>query len=311
MKKHKQDGFAHLLIILIVFVLVVAIGVFVFFRVRDNSNTSSAVTKDGKTAGAEAYNWSTMNQGPYKDKVYFVTSNSLLQWSGTGQQLATHSSVPEVIYKDGVLYVYFVDVSQDGIPEQIGLRKSEDNGATWSDKQFITIQGVGNKIAVDPDPFVLPDGRIRLYYFDIATTKTQGLENNTIYSAISNDGINFTQEEGSRFIYPAIFDPDVTYINGTWRMYVGTDDQKVLSATSIDGLTFSYEGVALNDGAIPNVFYENSTYYLFTGGINISTSTDGKTFTKTSNRFDCGGLTADPGVIKLNNDRYLMVYKTN
>lgn len=318
MKKHKQNhqgGFAHLLIILIIFIIIVAAGVLAYLRVRQNNqdktqgqNTSA---QTGSTpAKTDNLEWSTMSQGPYLDKVSFVISDSLLQWPSEGEQIAEHASVPDVILKDGTLYVYFVDVSEDGRPEQIGLLRSSDNGNTWSEKQIITIDGVGDKVAVDPAPYLLADGRIRLYYFDISTTRTEGLDNNTIYSALSDDGINFVQEQGARFTHPAIFDPDVIYVDGVWRMYVGTDDQKVLSATSIDGLNFTYEGIALEEASIPNVLYENSTYYLFTGGVEISTSADGITFIKTDDRFDIGGLTADPGVVKLSDGRYLMVYKT-
>lgn len=69
--------------------------------------------------------------------------------------------------------------------------------------------------------------------------------------------------------------------------------------------------LALTGGGIPDVVLENGTYYLFTGGIDISTSADGKTFTKTTSRFDSGGLTADPGVVKLPNGEYFMIYKTS
>jgi hypothetical protein len=309
MKQHKQNGFAHLLIFIVILVVVAAAGAYVFIKNKQDSGISSTPVPQPKQT--EEYNWSTMSEGPYKDKVFFTTSNSLEQWPNSGKQLAAHASVPEVILKNGVLYVYFVDVSEDGKPEQIGLLQSYDNGANWGKKQIINIDGVGDKIAVDPDPYLLPDGRIRLYYFDISTTKTESLDKNTIYSAISDDGVNFIQEEGVRFTYPAIFDPDVIYTDGTWRMYVGTDDSKVLLATSDDGLNFSHKGIALNDGVIPNVIYENSKYYMFTGGIELSTSVDGNTFTKVGAVFNSGSnITADPGVAKLDNGQYLMVYKT-
>ncbi|AKM82639.1 TPA: hypothetical protein DD449_01125 [Candidatus Berkelbacteria bacterium] len=315
MSGQKVSGNKTLLIIIILLVVIIAGGI--IFWYMGSSNEKPAINSQisvpqgaGQSKNSDEFNWSTMDQGPYKDRVLYALGNSLTSWVDSGKVLAEHASVPEVIVKDGVIYIYFVDVSIDGKPEQIGLLKSNDNGATWSEKQIITIKGLGSKIAVDPDPYLLGDGKIRLYYFDISTTKTEGLKNNAIYSAISTDGINFTEEEGTRFKYAAIFDPDVIKVGDIWRMYVGTDDQKVLSATSNNGLNFNYEGIALNQGSIPNVVYENDTYYLFTGGIEISTSKDGKTFTKTSERFDVGRLTADPGVAKLNNGQYFMVYKT-
>jgi len=258
-------------------------------------------------------NWSTMDSGPYKDKVSFATSSDLFHWTESGVTIAEHASVPDAIYKDGVIYVYFVDVTQDDKPEQIGLLRSEDKGQTWADKVIIKIDGLGQKVAVDPDPFLLPDGRIRLYYLDIATARPEQKTSGKIYSAISSDGINFAEEEGVRLEREqGLFDPDVTRIGDTWRMYTGAGEApKVIYATSADGLTFTEEGVAYEGGSVPNVFYDGQKYILYTAGIDIALSVDGKTFTKQSYTFQCStGLTADPGVIQLGENEYLMVFKT-
>src|SRR3546814_13044846 len=90
--------------------------------------------------------------------------------------------------KDGVIYMYFVDVNTDDKAEQIGLKTSSDKGATWSDTTIITINGVGDRVPVDLDPFLLPDGKIRLYYFDIADSGTnENPKNNKISYAVSID----------------------------------------------------------------------------------------------------------------------------
>lgn len=312
-----KKNFPWLLIIVVIVIAAIAFGAGIYVGRKMISSNETVDEDVGNKSGEEEIekglndlNWSQMDQGPYQDKVSFAIGTSLLNWTDSQKILAEHASVPDVIYKEGTLYVYFVDVSENGKSEQIGLLRSKDKGQTWEEKQFVTISGLGKKVAVDPAPTLLADGRIRLYYFDIAPTQTEGTQNNTIYSAISSDGINFVEESGIRFKRNDIYDPDVIKMGDVWRMYVGTGNQQVLSAVSTDGLNFTYEGIALNGGAIPNVIYENDSYYLFTGGIEISTSTDGKTFTKTSNRFDCGGLTADPGVVKLENGSYFMVYKT-
>lgn len=264
------------------------------------------------------YNWSTMNEGPYNDQISFATGTDLLNWTDTQEVLCEHCSVGDAVYKDGVIYFYFVDVSTDGIKEQVGLITSEDNAQTWSDKQIIEIEGLGNKAAVDPAPFITDDGKIRLYYFDIE----EGRSNKTpsyvpmqtkIYSAISDDGINFSEEDGVRFKFSGIFDPDVIKVDNAYRMYVGnTSGQQVLSASSEDGLNFSYEGIAYNGSAIPEAFYDGEQYYLYTGGIEIATSADGKEFAKTENRFESeiDKHTADPSVIQLDDESYILFYKT-
>jgi hypothetical protein len=306
------------IILSILAIIIVFGGIYFLLGATKQDKSSSALnTTDQPTKSADKgkdpneYKWSTMDQGPYKDKVSYATGTTLTSWVDSKKIIAEHASVPDVINNNGVLHVYFVDVTVDDKPEQIGHIQSADGGATWGERSIVAIKGLGEKVAVDPCPFVLPDGRTRLYYLDINATRSGSLSNNAIYSAISDDGLNFTEEDGVRFKYRGIFDPDVINVNDDWRMYVGTDDQKVLSATSIDGLNFTYEGVAFTGGAIPNVVYENDLYYLFTGGIEISSSADGKNFTRTGNRFDSGALTADPGVAKFTDDKYIMVYKTS
>ncbi len=259
-------------------------------------------------------NWSTMDQGPYRDQISYATSSDLLNWTDSDVILAEHASVPDAVYRrqDGTIYVYFVDVSQDGRPEQIGLIRSADGGKTWLDKIIANIQGLGDKVTVDPDPFVLADGRVRLYFFDIADTHTPG-NSGKIYSALSDDGINFVLEQGVRWERKAgLFDPDVVWVDGIWYMYVGDGaGQKTVLATSTDGLNFTEFGVVYNEGAIPNVYFDGTKFILYTGGINIAFSNDGKTFTKTPYRFESSsGLTADPGVFRLLKNEYLMVFKT-
>lgn len=279
------------------------------------TDTNIAVEKEPELPkDPEQYNWSTMSGGPYKDSISYATSTDLLNWTDSQVVLANHTSVPGAIVKDGVIYVYFVDVSQDGLPEQTGLIKSTDDGQTWSDKILVSYQGLGNKVPVDPAPFLLADGHIRLYYFDISQRgeMENPLETNKIYSAISTDGVNFEPEEGIRYSEQNIFDPDVEKVSETWYLYVGDlTNNQVLVATATDGLNFTKQGVAYQGGAVPDVFYQDGTYYLYVAGIDIATSTDGLSFARVPQRFQSqqSFLTADPSVIKLSAGSYMMFYK--
>ena len=280
---------------------------------ENGTNNEKGTNNNGKT-NEDQYFWSTMDQGPYRDKISYATSTNLLNWVDSGNVLAEHASVPGAMYKDNKIYVYFVDVSVDGIPERIGLIISEDNGTTWLDKVIVNFDGIGDEVPVDPAPFLLDDGRIRLYYYDINEGRNSmdpELENK-IYSAISSDGINFVQD-GVCFSEKKVFDPDVILVGNIYRMYVGNvEDNLVVSATSSDGLTFTKEGTAYSGGAVPDVFFKNNIYYLYTAGIDISTSTDGASFTKTSSRFESNlnPLTADPSVIEIGDGTFMMFYKT-
>lgn len=280
----------------------------------DEDFFDEAFPQEGTRRLEDRYMWSEMTHGPYHDKISYARSEDLLHWVDSEETLMEHASVPGALYKDGVIYMYFVDVSEDGIAERTGLIRSEDNGETWLDKQWISFEGIGNKVPVDPAPFLLDDGRIRMYYFDINEARAPAghLSVNKIYSAISTDGIYFVHEEGVRFSRQDVFDPVVIYEQGLWRMYVGDiTNNQVICATSSDGLTFIEEGIALTGGAIPEVVFKEDTYYLFTGGIDISLSIDGVHFTKTDHLFrsNLGMITADPSVIELNDGTYLMFYK--
>jgi len=280
----------------------------------DSDDKTDDKTEDKEKTGDE-YSWSTMNEGPYNDQVSYATSTDLLNWVDSQEILAIHASDPGAVYKDGIIYLYFVDVSQDGIAERTGLLKSEDNGATWGNITYVIWSGIQEKVPVDPCPFVLDDGSIRIYYFDIEEGRTNidPGKLNKIYSATSSDGINFVQDSGVRFSNIDVYDPDVIKVNDTWHMYVGNLDQnKVISATSTDGLDFTEEGTAYSGGVVPDVFYKDGLFYLYTVGIDISTSADGSTFTKTSYRFESeiNMLTADPSVIELDDGTYMMFYKT-
>lgn len=279
-------------------------------------NPSGDMQKTGCGRGTQAglYDWSTSDHGPYQDKVSFAKSNDLLTWTDVGVMLADHASVPGAVVKDGTIFVYFVDVNKTGIPEQLGMMSSPNNGSSWEPKKIITIEGIGDKVPVDPAPILLPDGRIRLYYFDIneGRKSTEKSQQNKIYSAISNDGIAFVQEDGVRFAREGIFDPDVEKQGDLFRMYVGDlSGNKVISATSSDGLSFTEEGVVFDGGAVPDVIRKGETYYLFTAGIDISTSSDGKSFVRSGKFFRSkeGSITADPSVVQLSDDTYLMMYK--
>ncbi len=263
------------------------------------------------------FNWSTMNQGPYRDSVTYATSTDLLNWTPSNDILATHASVPGAVTKDGTIFVYFVDVSTDGIKEQLGMVKSTDQGKTWTEPTTLTIEGLGDKATADPAAVITDDGQIRLYYFDINEPRLGNLVvedefTNKIYSAISGDGINFKQENGVRLEHQGAFDPDVLWVDGTWYMYTGDlQGNKVNVATSADGLTFTHQGTAYEGGAVPDVWHEDGSWYLYTAGINIATGTDGLTFESSGYDFydpNSHG-TADPSVVKLQDGTYIMLYK--
>lgn len=102
---------------------------------------------------------------------------------------------------------------------------------------------------VVPLAWPLPDGSVRLYYCG-------GGGSPGIGSALSEDGLNFTPEEGSR-VAPAdqaVCDPSIVEAGDGLRMYFKEElprdpeempIQRVWSATSSDGLNWQVEGQRL------------------------------------------------------------------
>src|SRR3990167_421899 len=88
----------------------------------------------------------------------------------------------------------------------------------------------------DADIVDLENGKFRMYYS--AEPETPGF-NGQVYSAISNDGINWSQEEGTR-LTSAIFPSVIKLPDGRFRMYF-QDGPGINSAISADGLSWEKE----------------------------------------------------------------------
>ena len=185
----------------------------------------------------------------------------------------------------------------------------------------------GSRVADGSVPYVhkLKDGKVRLYYCG----------NGGIFSAISQDGLTFTKEQGVRVDAGGGFelivcDPTIVDLpDGKMRMYYkgassmnpgpGQSIHKIFSAISSDGLTFQKEGlridsetngdngwasvpdaIALPDGRV-RIYYVTAAK--MEHGIGSAISSDGLTFTKES------GLRVanlvDPALVKIGS-RYLL-----
>ncbi len=176
-------------------------------------------------------------------------------------------------------------------------------------------------------PFIhtLKDGKVRLYY----------CSNGAILSAISNEGLAFTKEQGIRISPGTGFETNVcdpTIVNlpgGKMRMYYkGADSQnagpgqsihKIYSAISSDGLTFQKEGLRIDSetngdngwASVPDAIIlpdgKVRIYYVTASGmehgIGSAISSDGLNFVKEE------GLRVpnlvDPALVKINN-KYIL-----
>jgi hypothetical protein len=214
--------------------------------------------------------------GPYYHQAYLATSADGMTWvSDDTHMLRDHTSVPDILYWNGGLWVYAVDGAQHGL---IALRQNADG--TWSENRVIfdTFDGA---YAVDPDVVILPDGSLRLYFFDFhanAGGNTGQIHN--ILSAVSTDGINFTVEAGVRFSEFYAADPDIVQQGGAWWMYIPMKDQ-LAALRSDDGLTFTPAGTVTESGMSSTVMLPDGSlrqYYCGPGGTRYHDSADGLTW---------------------------------
>jgi len=167
--------------------------------------------------------------GPWNHRIMLAKSMDGLNWVKTGIILADQASVPEIIVDhDGNLRVYYVDWFNGGLSVAIS-----SDGENWV---YRRVEGLTPEW-VDPDVVLLPDGRYRLY----ASYMPLDGDQDRIVSAISEDGIVFTVEEGYRYREPGsmLTDPDVFQFKGRWYMIVGPE---LTLLESDDGLTFTKVG---------------------------------------------------------------------
>ncbi|MEW6717669.1 MAG: hypothetical protein AB1345_09220 [Chloroflexota bacterium] len=239
-------------------------------------------TKDEEPAMFDCLGFAPGQAGghdPTGDQVYFATSTDGLNWT-EGTLLAEAASVPDVIRTSkGEIWAYWVDFSSftGANTEKISVARSRD-GLTWEMLGNVQFTGLGSIVPVDPDVIELPDGRLRMYFYDIAVAQGE----HPIYSALSNDGINFTLEAGVRFTLSDIYDPDVLRLpDGKYRMYLNRGGA-IASASSQDGLTFTEDaGNRLEEGSVPGSIIlpdGKVRMYVCKEGISLYESQDGLNF---------------------------------
>ncbi len=220
--------------------------------------------------------------------------------------------MPGAVYKDGKIYLYFVDFSGQSKPTGLMVAISSDNGKTFT-QQPLQVTGAHTGGLADPAPVLLADGRIRLYYMgpNGPTGWMPSLDTQVVYSAISADGINFTEEAGQRFTYANITDPDVFYTGSEWVMLTSAGGQGLVRATSRDGLTFTYQNqISGSISATVRIGDQFHTFYCSGGGIAVAYTGDGQTWTVGGSVLPGSDQTiCDPTVVHLADGTYRMFYK--
>ncbi len=218
--------------------------------------------------------------------------------------LIEKASVPDAVPLADGDYLYYVNAE----PGKHGIYVARVTKTAIEFLGPVLIDGVYNGNAVDPDVVLLPDGRIRLYYFDGYFTGPRppmgiGKSLNPIYSAISTDGRNFTRE-GKVFELEGIADPSVvTLSDGSLLMACSRGERGMQLARSQDGKTFSALPISFERG-IPeltvNADGSVQLVYNVRGGLASYRSTDnGTTWNKDPDLyFAYSKPIADPSIIQ-------------
>ena len=135
----------------------------------------------------------------------------------------------------------------------IGVLRSNDHGATWSSLGNACIHGLTIKPA-DPTGFTM-DGRIVLYFVDFSHLNQSVPQ--ILYRATSVDGVNFDTFQPVYSQALTMVDPFVLPMpNGSFRLYVPSGQEGIISAVSSDGLAFTREnGVRITYGGMPGALF--------------------------------------------------------
>ncbi len=279
---------------------------------------------------------SSPTEGVTNHQLYYAASEDGETWHLSPEEtILEKASVPNLIlvkqnigdFKKGTLISHFVDASEmhDWGDERIGYITSEDNGASWSEREMITIENLPERItAVDPCVVQLGDGRMRIYFFDFTANKNllAGDETDpTFYSAVSEDGVTF-EFEGE--VYSSdealITDPEVIWYGERWLLYnpvfesvesMKAGENKIQISESSDGTNFELIDT-IDFHGIPGVMHENGTVSMFgcsQNGITRIQSEDGIEF-DTDNVdviLETGGCDPDPA--KLSDGTYGLILK--
>ncbi len=270
------------------------------------------------------------DDNPWNSRLLSATSIDGLIWTRTNQVIADQANVPSAVYKDERIFLYHV-TWYESFRNSAVVAISEDNGENWVFKEVV-VDGIeeGMRPAVDPDVVLLDTGQFRMYF----TSEKPGVGYPEIFSAVSDDGVHFSLEEGVRFSSTHngqfVIDPVVLSIEGIWHLYALYLDGSsgIFHASSDDGLRFIEEDALQEKGILSNPLYMDEVYrfYGFTHTDNKElkhsfeiyswTSEDGFTWTiEQGTRLEYDeenslekNFVKDPAVIQLQDGSYMMFY---
>lgn len=228
------------------------------------------------------------------------------------------SGVPSLIrLPSGVLICAFQWFRQPvGSPswDKVAVKFSSDNGITWSEPQPVNVSDLpsGFSRPFDPALSVNDSGKIRMF-FSSGLNMILDTSINT-YSAVSDDGVNYTMDSGVRFSLPdrPVIDPAVIRFNNLWHLVNPvTGGTGAYHNISNDGFNFTRVSDIqsdMNHSWIGNFLIKNVNELRFYGsgmGIWYSSSANGGVWSSFVQTNLTGG---DPSVLSISGNVYMMIY---
>jgi uncharacterized protein YjdB len=286
---------------------------------------------------------STNGFPPYR--LLLANSTDGISWSRTNIVLGDRSSVADgLVLPSGRILIYYVAGAKiisgtEQNANDIVVAVSDNSGSAWIYKDVIFNNiPTGATKPVDPNVVLLDDGSLRM--FVTIDPDQSGSEKPQTYSAISTDG-GFTYTiEGKRFSVPntEILDPENFRFSDTdWRLWSGGIPGKNIYALSTDGGDdFVSQGEFClgksddnsNCHIVADVIQADSADYRIYAfgpmgtslkeGICYYFSEDGSAWELNPNsKFEidnANGIESEriwaPAVLKLADDRYILIYET-
>jgi predicted GH43/DUF377 family glycosyl hydrolase len=208
------------------------------------------------------YLGATARKGQWSSNIYSVYSKDGLKWEQElgyrikhgGKYDTVHCRAPSVIRLAQGFRMYYVGIDHKGICRLLSAYSND--GLNWNKEPGVRISpDMLTKINVNSFEDVavakLPTGEFRLYFTGISRKFMS-----QIYSAVSEDGMNWQIEPGVRIANhghhgPVVNNPSVVMLeDGTWRLYYRSGKMPTLyndiyAAHSADGLAWESYGPVL------------------------------------------------------------------
>lgn len=213
--------------------------------------------------------------GPYAHNMAIGRTSDGFRISET-RQVLEHASVPDgVRMRDGSVLVYYVNGAQGYVWV---ARVTDSNGVlSTTPLGAVRLNGVDTALGVvDPDAFLLPDGRVRLTYLS-GFGPPGGSTARAMCSAESDDGLSFTVVGTALQLTDSdSTDPSVIRLaDGSFLMAHSRGQRSVISR-SPDGRAFTTEQT-VEFGGVPELALTNDgrvRLYVCSQGITSHVSSD-------------------------------------